>query len=98
MKVKRRKLGRPLICYPDVFGTKVTCDETSETSSTPQFKDRFVFEGRTTSLEKIRAEDLGSSSLNANDKISRTWMEWGYSPRQPAKRFHHIQVKRRERV
>ena len=53
MKVKRRKLGRPLICYPDVFGTKVTCDEADETCSTPQFKDCFVFEGRATPLKEI---------------------------------------------
>ena len=68
-------INRPLICYPDMFGTEVACYETDETSSTAQFEDGFVFEERGTSLEEIRAEDLGITSVRhgseTNDKISR---------------------------
>ena len=46
-------MDRPLICYPNMFGTKITCHETDETRSAAQFKDGFVFEGRGTSLEEI---------------------------------------------
>lgn len=52
MKV-RWKVGRPLVRYPDVFGTDITCDETDETRSAAQFEDSLVFEERGTSLEKI---------------------------------------------
>jgi len=34
---------RPLIRYPDVFGTKITSYETNETRPAAQFKDGFVF-------------------------------------------------------
>lgn len=50
MKV-RWKVGRPLVRYPDVFGTQIACYETDETRSTAQLKDCFVFEG--TSLEQV---------------------------------------------
>ena len=64
-----------MICYPDMLGTEVTCNETDETCPTAQLKDGFVFEGRETSLEEIRAEDLGITSVRhrseTNDKISR---------------------------
>jgi len=46
-------IDRPLICYPDMFGTEITCYETDETRSAAQFKDGFVFEGRGPSLEEI---------------------------------------------
>ena len=64
----RWEVDRPLICYPDVFGTDMTCDETDETCSAAQFEDSFVFEERGTSLEEIRAEDLGSSSSFRNGR------------------------------
>jgi len=37
-------MNRPLICYPDTFGTEVTCYEADETSSAAQLKNGFVFE------------------------------------------------------
>jgi hypothetical protein len=46
MKVKdmeRWKINRPLICYPDVFGTEISCYEADETRSAAQFEDGFVF-------------------------------------------------------
>jgi hypothetical protein len=51
-------MDKPLICYPDVFGTDFTCYETYETRSTAQLKDVFGFEERGTALEEVRAEDL----------------------------------------
>jgi len=42
-----------LICYPDMFGTDMTCYETYETRSAAQFKDSFRFEESGTSLEEI---------------------------------------------
>ena len=48
-----RYIDRPLICYPDMFGTKVTCCEADETGSTAQFKDGLIFEGKGTLLEEI---------------------------------------------
>ena len=52
-------MDRPLICYPDMFGTDLSCYETDETRSAAQFEYGFVFEERGTSLEEVRTEDLG---------------------------------------
>jgi hypothetical protein len=92
-------MNGPLICYPDMFGTEVTSDETDETRSTAQFEDGFIFEGRRTSLEEVRTENLRSSPLDATDKISRTCArQRSHSPRQQAKRSLHTHVQRRARV
>lgn len=55
-EIRTQRVGdidRPLICYPDMFGTDVARYETDETSSAAQFKDGFVFKERGASLEKI---------------------------------------------
>ena len=47
------KIDRPLICYPNVFGSEVACDETNETCSAAEFEDGFIPEGRGTPLEEV---------------------------------------------